>query len=81
MARASHMRITMQNNANLPTLSLDNLDTVTGGYHDPADPPKPAPRQGTGDPPDGQRQGTLSSHLGEILGRFADLAARSTQPK
>jgi hypothetical protein len=72
MARASHMRITMQNNANLPTLSLDNLDTVTGGYHDPADPPKPAPRQ---------RQGTLSSHLGEILGRFADLAARSTQPK
>jgi hypothetical protein len=75
------MRIAMQNNANLLIVSLDNLDTVTGGYHDPAGPPTPAPRQGTGDPPDGQRQGTLGSHLGEILGRFADLAARATQQK
>lgn len=70
------MRIAMLNNANLPLLSLDNLDTVTGGYHDPVDPPKPPPRQGSPDAPEGQRQGTLASHLGEILTRFADLAGR-----
>jgi hypothetical protein len=70
------MRIAMMNNANLSLLSLDNLDTVTGGYHDPVDSPKPAPPRGSGDAPEGQRQGTLGSHLGDILARIADLAGR-----
>jgi hypothetical protein len=42
MARASHMRIAMQNNTNFIAISLENLNTVTGGYHD-ADPPAPMP--------------------------------------
>ena len=77
MARASHMPIAMQNSANLPTLSLDNLHTVTGGYHDPADPPKPPPPRQGPDAPDGQRQGTLGSNLGEIIGRLAGSAAQA----
>jgi hypothetical protein len=64
------MRIAMQNNTNLPTISLDNLNTVTGGYHDPV---PPAPRSGP-DAADGQHQGTLVSHLSEILNNLANRA-------
>jgi hypothetical protein len=73
------MRIAMQNNTNFPTISLDNLDTVTGGYHDPVEPPTPS--HGSGDGPEGRPQGTLVSHLGAILNRFADLASHPAPKK
>jgi hypothetical protein len=76
------MRITMQDttnaSSNFSSISLDNLDTVAGGYHDPSGPalpPTPA------DPPASQPQGTLGSHIGDILRRFADLAGRAAPQK
>jgi hypothetical protein len=77
MARASHMRIAMHNNTKFIAISLDNLDTVTGGYRD-ADPPT----QPHGpDAPEGRPQGTLSARLGAILHHFADLASRPASQK
>ncbi|HEX3764088.1 MAG TPA: hypothetical protein VHW23_35585 [Kofleriaceae bacterium] len=70
----------MQDNTNFSTISLDNLHSVAGGYHDPAGPP-PTPRRGSGDPPEPQPQGTLAAHLGDILNRFADLAGRAAPQK
>ena len=66
------MRIAMNNNPNFRAISLDNLDTVTGGYHDPAGPAgRPQPDQPT------QPTGTLGARLGALLNRFADLAGQS----
>jgi hypothetical protein len=66
------MRIAMKNNAKLDTISLDNLDTVTGGYHDPAGPAAPTRPDGPTQPP-----GTLGARLGTLLNRFADLASQA----
>jgi len=65
MARASQMRTIMHNNTNFTAISLDNLDTVTGGYLDQVGPT----------PPDAP-QSTLVSHVAAILNRFADLASK-----
>ena len=68
------MRIAMHNKTMFIPISLDNLTTVTGGYHD-ADPP--TPRQGIGAP----AKVTLAAHLGEILHHFADLASQTAPRK
>lgn len=73
------MRIIMQNNTNFSPISLDNLDTVAGGYHDPSG-PSPPPRT-SGDPPAGQPQSTLGAHIADILKRFADLSGRAAPQK
>lgn len=49
-------------------LSLDNLGTVTGGYHDPPGPSQPAPRD-PGDAP-AEPQGTLGTRLGQLVGHL-----------
>jgi hypothetical protein len=66
MARASHMRIAMQNNS-LTTISLDNLITVIGGYHDPSGPASP----NRPDAPESQHQGTLGARLGQLVNGLA----------
>lgn len=48
LARASHMRIAMINTDQLPSISLDNLDSVTGGYHDLPEPDAQLPRCNVG---------------------------------
>jgi hypothetical protein len=67
MARGSHKGSPMQNNtANLPSIPLDNLGAVTGGYLD-HDPPHPRPdheRQGTS----GSQQKPPPPPIGGILG-------------
>jgi hypothetical protein len=55
----------MQDNNALILLSLDNLDTVTGGYYDPSGPAQPDPRV-PADPPH-QPQDTLGSRLGQLV--------------
>ena len=65
----------MQNHTNFIAISLDNLDTVTGGYHDPAGPAGPTRPDGPQVQPQGAAAGTLGAQLGAILDRFADLAA------
>jgi hypothetical protein len=63
------MRIAMQNNS-LTTISLDNLITVIGGYHDPSSPVSPTNRP---DAPETQHHSTLGARLGKLVN---DLAAQ-----
>jgi hypothetical protein len=55
----------MQNNNSLITLSLDNLNTVTGGYHDPSGSAQPS--HGSGGGPAPRPQGTLGTRLGQLI--------------
>ena len=73
LARHSHMRITMQDTTDFAPISLDNLDTVAGGYHDPAGPVTPS--HGSTEPPESEPQATLGSHIGDLLKRLAERAA------
>jgi len=61
------MRIAMQNNS-LTTISLDNLITVIGGYHDPSGPASPTNRP---DGPENRHQGTLGARLGQLVNALA----------
>ena len=63
VARGSHMRIAMQNTT-LTTITLDNLDAVTGGTHD-ADGGSSNPNRP--DAPQAQPQGTLGSRIGALI--------------
>ena len=67
----------MQDHTSFIAISLDNLSTVTGGYHDPAGPAAPTRPDGPEGQPQGTAGGTLGSRLGAILNHFADLAAQA----
>jgi hypothetical protein len=73
VARASHNGFAMHNHtADFTPITLDNLDLVTGGYHDPSG-PEPQPEHGSGDA-DGRRQGgTCGRDLGKLI---SDLFAK-----
>jgi hypothetical protein len=69
------MRIVMHNKTIFLPISVDNLATVTGGYHDQSG--APTPRRSDPPPP----PSTLTAHVGEILKHFADLASKAAPQK